>query len=75
MSIPETESRCNVAVNGEPRMVPAGLNVFGLLGVLGIEPDRVAIELNREIVRRPAWETTVVEDGAQVEIVQFVGGG
>jgi len=77
----ETESsrivaaEIGITVNGEPRRVPAGLNVEALLACLGIDPERVAIELNREIVRRPAWASSVVEDGAQLEIVQFVGGG
>jgi len=62
-------------VNGEPRRVPTGLNVDGLLACLGIDPERVAIELNRAIIRRPAWSSSVVEDGANLEIVQFVGGG
>jgi thiamine biosynthesis protein ThiS len=81
INAPETESsqivagEIGITVNGEPRRVPAGLNVEGLLACLGVDPERVAIELNRAIVRRPAWATSVVEDGAQLEIVQFVGGG
>jgi sulfur carrier protein len=46
-----------------------------LLAELGIASDRVAVELNRAIVRKPQWEATPVLDGAQLEIVQFVGGG
>ena len=81
INAPETESSQIVAaeigimVNGEPRRVPTGLNVDGLLACLGIDPERVAIELNRAIIRRPAWSSSVVEDGANLEIVQFVGGG
>lgn len=64
-----------VTINGEPAEVPEGLNVAGLLDHLGIEGSRVAIELNREIVRKAAWEATPVPAGSEVEIVQFVGGG
>jgi sulfur carrier protein len=55
--------------------VPAGLNIVRLLQVLQVAPERVAVELNREIVRQPAWETTLIENGAELEVVQFVGGG
>ena len=64
-----------ITVNGEPRTIPAGLNVVELLKHLEVVPDRVAVELNRSIVRPPAWESTRIEEGAQLEIVQFVGGG
>jgi len=64
-----------IMVNGEPRTVPPNLNVLDLLGLLNIAPDRVAVELNRSIVRQPAWGSTRIEAGAQLEIVQFVGGG
>jgi thiamine biosynthesis protein ThiS len=42
---------------------------------LDLDPQRVAVELNREIVRRESWQSTEVADGAEIEIVQFVGGG
>lgn len=64
-----------ILVNGERRETPAGLSVLGLLEHLLVDPSRVAVELNRYIVRKTAWPDTVVPDGAHVEIVQFVGGG
>lgn len=64
-----------IVVNGEERTVPAGLSLVGLIQLLNLEPSRVAVELNREIVRREAWTATVVAGGARLEIVQFVGGG
>jgi thiamine biosynthesis protein ThiS len=64
-----------VLVNGEPRRVTEALTVAGLLAELAVDPARVAIELDREIVRRPAWDSTPVRAGARVEIVWFVGGG
>ncbi len=70
----ETE-QIEIVVNGKPVRVAAGLSVAGLLVALKIEGGRVAVELNREIVRREDWASTSVEGGAGVEIVQFVGGG
>jgi sulfur carrier protein len=64
-----------IVVNGESRNVPAGQSLLSLLGHLELDPARVAIELDRRIVRKPAWEDTVVQAGARLEIVQFVGGG
>jgi sulfur carrier protein len=64
-----------IMVNGEPRQVPEGLNVAALLKFLEIDAAKVAVELNREIVRKPEWEQAKVLDGAQVEVVWFVGGG
>jgi thiamine biosynthesis protein ThiS len=72
---PTETGTIEVVLNGQPRRVPEGLNVTGLLGSLGIDPSRVAVELNREIVRKPEWETTMVSEGAKVEVVWFVGGG
>ncbi len=64
-----------ITVNGEPRTVPSGLNLRDLLEHLGVRPDRVAVELDRGIVRQPLWDATPVQAGAKLEIVQFVGGG
>ena len=64
-----------IVLNGDSRAVPAGLNVLELLGKLGIDPERVAVELDRTIVRQTDWGERQVEDGAALEIVQFVGGG
>ncbi len=74
METAETKT-IEVVVNGKPQRVPEGLNVTRLLEALGIEPSRVAVELNRLIVRKTEWETTAVGEGAQVEVVWFVGGG
>jgi thiamine biosynthesis protein ThiS len=73
--ISENEAGIGITVNGERRSVPAGLNVREVLSRLGVAADRVAVEMNREIVRKAEWETTVVPDGASLEIVEFVGGG
>jgi len=64
-----------IVLNGEPRRVPHGLNVAGLLKYLEIDGQKVAVELNREIVRKPEWESAEVREAALVEVVWFVGGG
>ena len=64
-----------IRVNGEPRNVAEGVTIVDLLAELGLRPDRVAVELNRAIVKQPQWAATEVPPGAELEIVQFVGGG
>ena len=64
-----------IVVNGERRAVPEGQTVLGLLRELRIDPVRVAVELDRRIVKQPLWSETVLRSGAEIEIVQFVGGG
>ena len=64
-----------VIVNGEPRRIPEHETILGLLHYLELAPDRVAVELDREIVKKAQWDTTTLRDGAKLEIVQFVGGG
>jgi sulfur carrier protein len=64
-----------IVVNGQPQRAPEGLNVARLLDFLKIDAARVAVELNRQIVRKAYWETSMVEQDARVEIVWFVGGG
>jgi len=64
-----------IQVNGEARDVPEGLNVSTLLIHLGLNPARVAIERNLDILPRSAWEGTLLSPGDRFEIVHFVGGG
>jgi sulfur carrier protein len=64
-----------LVINGENRTISPVANVRELLRSLGISEDRVAVELNRKIVRRNDWEKTSVSNQDRVEIVQFVGGG
>jgi len=70
-----TNDQVEVAINGEMRAIPPGRTILQLLESLGLEPARVAVELDRRIVKPHDWAATVVEDGARLEIVQFVGGG
>jgi thiamine biosynthesis protein ThiS len=62
-------------INGETRQIPPVSNVVQLLDVLGISGSRVAVEINRKIIRRGEWERTPISNLDRVEIVQFVGGG
>jgi thiamine biosynthesis protein ThiS len=62
-------------VNGEDREFSSKLTVASLLVQLGMKPDRVAVELNRDLVPRERWEQTQLSDDDKLEIVHFVGGG
>jgi sulfur carrier protein len=54
---------------------PAPLTLAALVESLGMKSDRVAVELNRDIVPRDRWPATPLKDGDRLEIVHFVGGG
>jgi thiamine biosynthesis protein ThiS len=64
-----------VTVNGEVRLIPESETIAGLLDILRLDPQRVAVELDRRIIKQPEWAATEIRAGAQLEIVQFVGGG
>jgi sulfur carrier protein len=64
-----------IVLNGERRSAREGETVLELLEQLDIDPARVAIELDRRILKRPSWAGTTLRPGAEIEIVQFVGGG
>jgi len=64
-----------ITLNGEPYEVEGPLSVADLLRTLSIDPRRVAVEHNYEILRRPLYADTIVHEGDRIEIVNFVGGG
>lgn len=64
-----------LTINGEGRKFDAPLTVSGLLAALALEPRKIAVERNLEIVPRSAYGETPLADGDRIEIVQFVGGG
>jgi len=64
-----------ISVNGELRDVPAGLSLQELIAMLTLPAERLAIELNRNVVRRIDWIETMLAEDDRVEIVHFVGGG
>jgi thiamine biosynthesis protein ThiS len=64
-----------IRVNGERRRVPDGLSIAQMLAKLGLDPLRVAVERNLEVVPRSSLAEVPVEDGDAYEVVHFVGGG
>jgi sulfur carrier protein len=64
-----------IQLNGEPREVESDTSLPQLIASLDLKPEQVAIELNREVVRRAEWGSTLLQAGDKVEIVHFVGGG
>ena len=64
-----------VYVNGEPREFPDQLSLAELVTQLDLPAQRIAVELNRTVVRRSDWSTIELHDEDRIEIVHFVGGG
>ncbi len=64
-----------LVVNGKPVELPDGSTVSALLGRLEIDGARVAIERNQDVVPRLTWDSVLLRDDEQIEIVTFVGGG
>ena len=64
-----------VRVNGKTRQVRDRSSLFDLLEHLELNPGAVVVELNREVVRQPALRDKYLQDGDNVELVHFVGGG
>lgn len=73
--MPHTDGTVSIVVNGEHRRVRAGLTLAELAADMGIAPEKVAVERNLEIVPRSTLAQVCVEDGDELEIVHFVGGG
>jgi thiamine biosynthesis protein ThiS len=64
-----------IRVNGDPVELPAELTILQLLEQLNIDPRLVAVEHNLSIIKRALYESTLIGEGDQIEIVNFVGGG
>ena len=62
-------------INGDEKSYDAPLTLASLIAHMGLKSDRVAVELNREIVPRDQWDKTSLSEGDRLEIVHFVGGG
>jgi thiamine biosynthesis protein ThiS len=67
--------KLRVQINGEPLELSEQITLSELLAQLNLAPERLAIERNREVVRRADWRETLIAEGDQIEIVHFVGGG
>jgi sulfur carrier protein len=64
-----------ITVNGERKSLPAGASVSDLIAEMGLNPQLVAVEIDRELVRKAQHPVRRLSEGAHVEIVEFVGGG
>jgi thiamine biosynthesis protein ThiS len=64
-----------ISLNGEAKDLDDETTLLGLVEQLSLAPERLAVELNREVVRRADWSDIKLSDGDRVEIVHFVGGG
>ncbi|MBI3652777.1 MAG: sulfur carrier protein ThiS [Acidobacteria bacterium] len=64
-----------VTINGEEKILDEGLRLTDLIVRLELKAERLAIEVNRQLIRRANWEATRLQDGDKIEIVHFVGGG
>jgi thiamine biosynthesis protein ThiS len=64
-----------IKLNGDPHDIPGPLSVSALLEQLEIDARRVAVELNLDVVKKSAYDSSVIKAGDEVEIVNFVGGG
>lgn len=65
----------NIVVNGNNTDIGEGSVITDLVQSIGLNTDRIAVELNKKIVRRADWGSTTLAEGDKVEIVHFVGGG
>jgi thiamine biosynthesis protein ThiS len=68
-------AQIGITLNGEPRSVAAGQSIAALVTGIGLDPAKVAVERNLEIVPRSTLADVLLADGDQLEIVHFVGGG
>jgi sulfur carrier protein len=64
-----------VLINGETKEITGELNLSELLKRFSMPSERVAVELNREVVRKKDWENTKITEGDRLEVIHFVGGG
>ena len=64
-----------IFINGEARELVGVSTIAGLLDALELPKQRVAIELNKQVIRKQDWDSTNVADNDKIEVVHFVGGG
>jgi thiamine biosynthesis protein ThiS len=64
-----------IFINGETKEIAKQVNLLELLREFSLPSERIAIELNREVVRKKDWESILINDADKIEIVHFVGGG
>jgi thiamine biosynthesis protein ThiS len=71
----DNQDEMKLQINGEEKSFELPLTLASLIEQMGMKADRVAVELNRDIVPRQQWGQTNLADGDRLEIVHFVGGG
>ena len=74
-AVPAEIAPVRITLNGDPFEIPGPRSVTALLEHLAIDARRVAVEHNLVVLKRTAFDLTIVREGDQVEIVNFVGGG
>lgn len=67
--------RMMITLNGEKKTVPDGITVVGLLEFLNVQQERVAVELNLEIIKKDKFGTTTIKEDDSLEVVSFMQGG
>lgn len=67
--------RVGITLNGKRKEIQEGMSLTELLKNLGIEPQRVALEVNLNVIRRMEYEKTKISEGDRIEVVQIIGGG
>ena len=75
MTVSTMAGQINITLNGEARRAPAGASIAQLVEDIGLNPAKVAVERNLEIVPKSLHGATPVAEGDRIELVQFVGGG
>lgn len=68
-------TQLTIVVNGNQTEIAQGTAIIDLVKAFDLSTERVAVELNKRIVRRADWASTIISEGDKVEIVHFVGGG
>ena len=64
-----------ITLNGEKRRIEAEVDIERLLDLFSLPQQRVAVEVNRSVIRRADWRKVSVAEGDTVEVIHFVGGG
>ena len=64
-----------IQVNGETREIPSGMELEDLLRHLSLPTERVAVEVNKQVIRRSEWNSVRVSEDDRIEVIHFVGGG
>ncbi len=68
-------SMVTITLNGETKEIETEVTLDRLLDLFSLPKQRVAVELNKQVVRRQEWEKTQVNDADRIEVIHFVGGG